>query len=71
MPASKRLFNVTQEFRIRGERGSRVMKTGEQIWAEWPLPSSEVTIYLDNTPFRAQRQEFDSSVTPVSKWPTD
>jgi hypothetical protein len=71
MTASQRLFNVTEEFRIRGERGSRVMKTGEKVWAEWPLPTGEVTVYLDLIPFRAKREEFDSSVAPASKWPTD
>ncbi len=71
MTASKRLFKVTQEFRISGETGSRVMKTDETIWAEWPLPSGQVTVYLDMIPFRAKREEFDSSVVPASKWPAD
>lgn len=71
MMASKRFFNVIKEFRVRGEAGSRVVKTGEQVWAEWPLPSGEVTVYLDLIPFRAKREEFDSSVAPASKWPTD
>jgi hypothetical protein len=71
MTASKRRFIVTQEFRVRGEQGSRVMKAGEQVWAEWPLPNGEVTVYLDLIPFRAKREEFDSSVAPASKWATD
>lgn len=62
----RRLYNLVRPLELYGERGgSRIMKKGEQLWAETPLDPLRVVVYLDNLEFWAHHAEFLEATRPV------